>query len=175
MTQARIMSHHRRAMPVLAALVLLGLACRRAETPPRELPAPAAENAGSLKTTDLQIGQGEPAAIGQRVVVHYVASLSSGPKIDDTRKRGPAKQFVLGRGMVIRGLDLGVVGMKPGGKRRLVIPADLAYGKRGVGNVVPPGSEMTYEVELFEVRAAESVGVTGKPEGGAPAARRPQG
>jgi FKBP-type peptidyl-prolyl cis-trans isomerase FkpA len=63
---------------------------------------------------------------------------------------------VLGGGTTIAGLDRGVRGMKPGGKRRLVIPAELAYGKRGMGDVVPPGSDLAYEVELLEVRAKEN-------------------
>ena len=109
----------------------------------------------AVAITELQPGTGAPAVKGERVVVHYAAHLAAGPRIDSTRDRGKPAEFVLGRGAIIAGLDQGVIGMRPGGKRRLVVPPELAYGKRGVGPVIPPDSELTYDVELVAVKSRE--------------------
>ena len=86
-----------------------------------------------LQFQDLVVGDGEEAKVGQNVSVHYTGVLKDGEKFDSSLDRGTPFNFALGAGMVIRGWDEGVQGMRVGGKRKLVIPPDLAYGKRGAG------------------------------------------
>jgi peptidylprolyl isomerase len=119
------------------------------QTPPGAKP-PAVP--GELRVKEVTVGEGEEVKPGKRVVVAYEARLMSGPRIDSTHDRGKPAEFVVGSGSVIKGLDQGVVGMRPGGRRQLRVPADKAYGTRGVGGVVPPGSELVYDVQLLEVR-----------------------
>jgi FKBP-type peptidyl-prolyl cis-trans isomerase len=104
-----------------------------------------------LKYTDLQQGQGQEAKSGDTVRVHYTGWLENGTKFDSSVGRGPFS-FKLGAGQVIRGWDEGVAGMKIGGKRRLTIPADLGYGTRGAGGVIPPNATLIFEVELLGVK-----------------------
>lgn len=104
-----------------------------------------------LSITELEIGSGDEAAPGQTVVVNYRGTLESGKEFDSSYGRGPFS-FPLGAGRVIKGWDEGVAGMKIGGKRKLVIPPDLAYGKRGAGGVIPPNATLIFEVELLDVR-----------------------
>jgi FKBP-type peptidyl-prolyl cis-trans isomerase FkpA len=105
-----------------------------------------------LKYTDLQVGDGAEAKAGQQVSVHYTGWLENGTKFDSSLDRRSPFGFALGGGQVIRGWDEGVAGMKVGGKRRLTIPADLGYGARGAGGVIPPNATLTFEVELLGVK-----------------------
>lgn len=104
-----------------------------------------------LRITDLQIGDGPEASVGQTVVVNYRGTLENGREFDSSYGRGPFS-FPLGAGRVIRGWDEGVAGMQVGGKRKLVIPPDLAYGERGAGGVIPANATLTFEVELLEIK-----------------------
>jgi peptidylprolyl isomerase len=103
-----------------------------------------------LRITDLVEGEGAEAVPGRNVVVHYRGTLENGKEFDSSYGRGPFT-FPLGGGRVIQGWDEGVAGMKVGGKRRLVIPPDLAYGSRGAGGIIPPDATLIFEVELLEV------------------------
>jgi FKBP-type peptidyl-prolyl cis-trans isomerase len=109
------------------------------------------ENKSDLHWEDLNPGTGTTADNGKTVRVHYTGWLENGTKFDSSLDRGKPFQFVLGGGRVIRGWDEGVVGMRVGGKRRLVIPPALGYGSRGVPPVIPPDSTLVFEVELLEV------------------------
>jgi len=105
-----------------------------------------------LVIEEIDLGDGAIAAPGQTVAVHYTGWLRDGTKFDSSKDRGQPFQFKLGAGQVIRGWDLGVAGMKVGGKRRLVIPPDLGYGARGAGGTIPPNAVLVFEVELLGVR-----------------------
>jgi peptidylprolyl isomerase len=106
-----------------------------------------------LKVTDEVVGAGVTAAAGDSVTVNYVGSLTNGAVFDASANHGTTGfTFNLGAGQVIKGWDMGIVGMKEGGKRKLVIPAELAYGDRGAGNVIPPGATLIFEVELLKVQ-----------------------
>lgn len=104
-----------------------------------------------LKSEDLVVGTGTEAVRGKNVSVHYVGTLENGKKFDSSRDRGEPFEFKLGAGMVIKGWDLGVAGMKVGGKRKLTIPSHLGYGDRGYPGVIPPRATLVFEVELLGV------------------------
>jgi FKBP-type peptidyl-prolyl cis-trans isomerase FkpA len=108
-----------------------------------------------LQLEDTTEGSGETAVSGQHVSVHYTGWLYNdgvkGAKFDSSKDRGDPFKFYLGAGQVIRGWDEGVVGMKVGGTRVLVIPPGLGYGERGAGGVIPPNATLMFEVELLDV------------------------
>ena len=104
-----------------------------------------------LQIEDIECGEGDEAASGQLVSVHYVGTLEDGTQFDSSRERGEPFQFPLGGGQVIQGWDEGVVGMKIGGLRKLTIPPDLGYGKAGAGGVIPPDATLIFEIELLGV------------------------
>ncbi len=105
-----------------------------------------------LKIQDLKVGTGPEAKSGFAVAVNYIGTLENGTKFDSSYDRGQPFQFMLGAGQVIKGWDIGVAGMKVGGKRKLIIPSDLAYGERTIGPI-PPNSTLVFEVELLAVQA----------------------
>lgn len=105
-----------------------------------------------LQYIDLKEGNGPMPQKGQRVTVHYTGTLKDGKKFDSSVDRGQPFTFVIGVGQVIKGWDEGVATMKVGGKRKLIIPAALGYGERGAGNVIPPNSELHFDVELLGVQ-----------------------
>ena len=113
---------------------------------------PSIKTSSGLTIEDLVVGNGDTAAAGQRVSVHYTGWTTDGKKFDSSKDRGQAFMFSLGRGEVIRGWDEGVAGMKVGGKRKLTIPPELGYGSRGAGKVIPPNATLLFEVELLAVR-----------------------
>jgi len=146
------------ALPLLIAAgcgCLLALAgCTRHPAAPV---AASTSTVGALQKTDLVVGTGAEAVPHQYVTVHYTGWLYDESKPDqkgtqfDSSVGGQPFQFMLGEGQVITGWDQGVQGMKVGGKRRLVIPAELGYGAAGAGGVIPPGATLLFDVELIDV------------------------
>jgi FKBP-type peptidyl-prolyl cis-trans isomerase FkpA len=113
--------------------------------------APVDPGPTKLITIDDVVGHGSEAKAGDTVRVHYTGTLMNGVKFDSSRDRGTPFDFKLGTGAVIKGWDQGVVGMKVGGKRRLVLPQDLAYGEAGSPPNIPPKAGLKFDVELLEV------------------------
>src|SRR5262245_36955077 len=110
------------------------------------------KTATGLQYEDQTVGTGAAAKAGDTVEVHYTGTLKDGTKFDSSLDRGRPFAFQLGIGRVIKGWDEGVAGMQVGGKRKLVIPSDLAYGKRGAGGAIPPDAELTFMVELLKIK-----------------------
>jgi len=126
-----------------------------AETVPQQQQlgaAPTTTNEAGLMITEVQLGTGALATPGSTVSVHYTGTLEDGTVFDASAPRGEPITFMLGAGQVIKGWDQGIEGMKVGGKRHLVIPSDLAYGDRAVGNVIPANATLVFDVELVAVQ-----------------------
>lgn len=140
---------------LLAASLLLLAACTAPVPPP-------GGSVADLERIDTLAGTGAVATSGSDVTVHYTGWLydekapqQRGLKFDSSVDRGQPFTFLLGAGQVIRGWDDGVAGMKVGGKRTLLIPADLGYGSNGAGGVIPPGASLVFDVELLDVKPHE--------------------
>ena len=137
-------------------------------TPTAEAPAPAPEPepVTELQKIDLHVAAGEGISQGQVAVVHYTGWLydpgapeNKGTKFDSSRDRGQPFRFTIGSGQVIKGWEEGVQGMRIGSQRRLVIPADLAYGERGAGGgIIPPGATLVFDVELLGIEQPSAEG-----------------
>lgn len=152
---------------VFAAVLLFALSGCGASAPaavptsPAAVPAPTAALAVGLTTTpsglqyiELSPGTGDPPKTGDLVSVHYRGTLADGKVFDSSYDRGEPIAFTLGTGQVITGWDEGIALMRRGGKARLIIPPNLAYGERGAGNgIIPPNATLTFEVELVDIRA----------------------
>jgi peptidylprolyl isomerase len=107
--------------------------------------------ASGLQYEDVKEGTGASPTRGQRVTVHYTGTLPDGRKFDSSRDRNDPFVFQIGVGQVIKGWDEGVMSMKVGGRRKLVIPPQLGYGARGAGGVIPPNATLHFDVELLGV------------------------
>jgi peptidylprolyl isomerase len=105
-----------------------------------------------LQYVDTVVGSGASPVAGKRVTVHYTGTLEDGKKFDSSRDRGQPFGFVIGRGKVIAGWDEGVMGMKVGGRRQLIITPELGYGARGVPGLIPPESTLLFDVELLDAQ-----------------------
>jgi FKBP-type peptidyl-prolyl cis-trans isomerase len=101
--------------------------------------------------TEVVEGNGDGAKDGDKVTMHYRGSFPDGKEFDSSYTRGQPFSFKVGRGEVIKGFDMGVLGLKPGGKRKLDIPSDLGYGARGAGGVIPPNQDLVFEIELVSI------------------------
>ncbi|WP_255990939.1 FKBP-type peptidyl-prolyl cis-trans isomerase [Chitinolyticbacter albus] len=104
-----------------------------------------------LQITDLVVGEGKEIAKGALITAHYTGTLEDGTEFDSSHHRGKPFQCVIGTGRVIKGWDIGLLGMKAGGKRRLFVPAHLAYGERQIGAHIKPHSNLVFEIELLDV------------------------
>lgn len=134
---------------LLAVLSLCGGSCRR-NAPPKVAPAATIDPTTGLGVEDLVVGSGDAAGFGKRVSVHYTGWLN-GAKFDTSLNRLPMT-FRLGVGDVLRGWDLGIIGMKVGGKRKLTVPPALGYGHKGSpGGAIPPDSVLVFEIDLLSV------------------------
>lgn len=108
-----------------------------------------------MKIIDQIVGKGIEVVKGALVLCHYTGWLEDGTKFDSSYDHGRPFQFVIGSRRVIQGWDLGVMGMREGGKRRLEVPSHLAYGERQIGQFIKPNSNLIFEVEVIEVRPRE--------------------
>ncbi len=157
------------ALPLLIALVALGCDGDDGGAPggqdqtgdteggPPAVSGEEQTTASGLKFIDIQEGTGSSPQAEQTVIVHYTGWLEDRTKFDSSLDRGQPFQFALGVGQVIPGWDEGLATMKQGGKRRLIIPPELAYGEQGIQDrtgrdVIPPNATLTFDVELLEVR-----------------------
>lgn len=109
-----------------------------------------------LKYEDLEVGTGATANAGKIAVIHFTGWLDDngkkGEKIYNSRDRGKPVAFKIGTDSVIKAWNIGVAGMKAGGRRRLMVPSELAYGVKGSGDVIPPHADLIYDIELIEVK-----------------------
>jgi FKBP-type peptidyl-prolyl cis-trans isomerase FkpA len=148
---------------VAVALVSTVAGIAAAQTTPSTTPAQGTSKLNAmpneLKKIDVKQGTGKEATSGKPVIVHYTGWLydtsksdNKGTKFDSSRDRQVPFGFFLGGGKVIKGWDDGVVGMKEGGQRTLIIPPSLGYGERGAGGVIPPNATLIFDVELIEVK-----------------------
>ncbi len=110
------------------------------------------EDSQELQVEDIKVGDGPVVQTGDTVVVHYTGWLTNGKKFDSSHDRNQPFEFKVGAGSVIQGWEKGLLNMQVGGTRRLVIPADLAYGNKGVGNIIPPNATLVFEIELIEIK-----------------------
>ncbi len=121
-------------------------------SPTATAPTPMQSAKPQLEIQDIVVGTGAAAKTGDIVTVNYVGTFTDGKKFDSSYDRNQPFSFKLGAGQVIKGWDQGLVGMKVGGKRRLVIPGDLAYGPQGFAGFIPPNATLIFEVELLSVQ-----------------------
>jgi len=132
------------AMPVMAAQGQAGAKGKTAA-------AKTVTTASGLKYVDVKVGSGASPVKGKQVKVHYTGTLENGKKFDSSVDRNEPFTFVIGVGQVIAGWDEGVMGMKVGGKRKLIIPSKLGYGAAGAGGDIPPNATLLFDVELLDV------------------------
>lgn len=142
------------AQLLAAAVLLAAAACSSSPSGPTT----DASGVTSLQITDVRLGTGAEAINGRTVTVHYSGFLYNtttadhkGTLFESSRTANTPYSFVLGAGIVIRGWDMGVLGMRVGGQRTLVIPSSLAYGNRAQGSI-PPNSTLVFDIEVLEVR-----------------------
>jgi FKBP-type peptidyl-prolyl cis-trans isomerase FkpA len=143
-----------RAVFSVFVLASLALGCRSANEDGQ-----SRTNRTALETIDLRAGTGTEARKGSRVAVHYTGWLyhptkegNKGRQFDSSRERNQPLEFRVGKGEVIQGLDEGMLGMKAGGLRRMVIPAGMAYGPDGAGDQIPPDATLVFDIELLAVK-----------------------
>jgi len=136
------------AVLAVAAVIYVLSSLGRSGTTPGQVGQEVTTPTG-LKYIDEKIGEGNSPSVGKMVSVHYTGTLENGTKFDSSYDRGQPYSFAIGTGNVIKGWDEGLMSMKEGGKRKLIIPPDLAYGARGRPGI-PPNSTLIFEVELVK-------------------------
>lgn len=150
---------------IVAALLMVAVAipaCVQKETKQAETVAPRAQQtapsakmittSSGLAYEDVVVGTGPSPKVGKRVTVHYTGTLEDGTTFDSSRDHGQPFEFTIGVGQVIPGWDEGVMGMKVGGTRKLIIPPQLGYGAAGAGGVIPPNATLLFVVELLDAQ-----------------------
>ncbi len=120
---------------------------------PSAPPAQPSVSITKLTIVDVQVGTGTPAATGNTITINYTGMFLDGKVFDTSIGKQPFT-FELGVGKVIPGLDQGILGMRVGGKRRLIIPPDLAYGEQGISGAIPPNAPLIFDIELLDVKEA---------------------
>ena len=144
----------RRLCPTLIVALLAGVTAAVLEAAPEKTPVVVVTPSG-LRYVDLKLGEGAEAGEGKILEVNYTGWIKDGwVKFDSTLDTHRPLTLRLGAGDVIKGLDDGLTGMKVGGKRKLIVPPELGFGKEGGGGVIPPNATLVYEVELLAVRDA---------------------
>lgn len=128
-----------------------------------EKAGPLVTNASGLQYVDLKVGDGPQPKAGDQVTVHYVGMLEDGTVFDDSREGDTPFTFLLGQAAVIEGWDEGISTMNEGGKRKLIIPPDLAYGEEGLGDIIPPNTKLIFEVELIDIKEGITEVAPGSP------------
>ena len=108
-----------------------------------------------LEIENIVVGEGKECTKGALILTHYRGWLEDGTEFDSSYSRGRPFECVIGTGRVIKGWDIGMMGMKVGGKRKLFVPAHLAYGERQIGTLIKPNSDLLFEIELLEVRTRD--------------------
>lgn len=146
---------------IVALLLVVAIsipACAQKESKPAvetkgaaALPANAQKTPSGLAYVDMVVGNGPSPTAGKPVKVHYTGWLENGTKFDSSVDRGEPFVFTIGAGQVIPGWDEGVMSMKVGGKRKLIVPPQLGYGAAGAGGVIPPNAVLIFDVELLDV------------------------
>ncbi|TIC83144.1 FKBP-type peptidyl-prolyl cis-trans isomerase [Crenobacter intestini] len=104
-----------------------------------------------VRIEEIVAGEGKAAVKGALITAHYTGYLADGTRFESSHDKGRPFQCVIGTGRVIKGWDIGLMGMKEGGQRRLFVPAALAYGERAIGDRIPANSDLVFEIELIEV------------------------
>ena len=124
----------------------------QSESSPAAGQATQGANLGELKIEDIKVGTGQEVKSGDTISINYLGTLTDGTKFDSSYDAGKPFETQIGTGQVIEGWDKGVPGMKVGGKRRLTIPGNMAYGERGVPGTIPPNATLVFEVELMGIK-----------------------
>jgi len=147
-----MMTHWALAAAFVATCSLTAVAAADENATEKKTDRQVVTTESGLQYIDLVEGKGRQAELGDTATVHYTGWLANGAKFDSSVDRRQPFSFRVGAGQVIKGWDKGVGTMKVGGKRKLIIPPDLAYGPRGAGTVIPPNATLTFDVELLGLR-----------------------
>ncbi|OGZ59160.1 MAG: hypothetical protein A3E58_01440 [Candidatus Spechtbacteria bacterium RIFCSPHIGHO2_12_FULL_38_30] len=139
-------------IPITVLVVVVGVFWFASNNKNRQLSTTKQSATNELQITTTQNGSGPQAKTGDTLSVHYTGTLRDGKKFDSSRDRGTPFEFTLGAGQVIKGWDQGLIGMRKGEKRNLIIPASLAYGNASPSPLIPSGSTLVFEVELLEIK-----------------------
>lgn len=135
----------------LIAFSLAFLGCSSSKETSKEQASKMIKTESGLQYEDIRLGSGDAVKSGQKLTVHYEGTLSDGTKFDNSYDRNQPFEFVIGKGQVIKGWEEGLLGMRIGGKRKLIIPAELGYGANSAG-AIPANSELIFEIELLDAK-----------------------